>query len=232
MKKSLFGYKTKEVEGALEALRLENEELNSKLTNVLIELAEAKKDAQKVKDLEEMLADFEEVKQENQSLIEEIESVKAKAEKETQDVYSAVGSICSKAYQDMDNVRMNVANEIFEEIEKYESFVDSSNDSMKTEITAIRSLYTEILDKLLNSTNEFVNRVKVIDESATELEGKIEKAKDISSKLKKDVNSSLKTPLSQPSFDAASILASNAEVKEKEEKIVEIKETPRIKAIK
>ncbi|MBE7037482.1 MAG: hypothetical protein E7404_01110 [Ruminococcaceae bacterium] len=232
MKKSLFGYKAKEVDVALEALKVENEELNTKLTNVLIELAEAKKDAQRVKELEEILAEFETVKQENASLLEEIETVKANAVKETQDIYSAVGSICSKAYQDMDNVRANVANEIFEEIEKYESFVDTSNDSMKTEITAIRALYTEILDKLLNSTNEFVNRVKVIDESATELEGKIGKAKEISSKLKKDVNSSLKTPLSQPTFDAASILSSNAEAKEKEEKVVEIKETPRIMAIK
>ena len=45
MKKGLFGYNKKEVDTALETLKNENEELNLKLTNVMIELAEAKKEA-------------------------------------------------------------------------------------------------------------------------------------------------------------------------------------------
>lgn len=232
MKKSLFGYKAKEVDKALETLIAENEELNTKLTNLLIELAETKKEAQKVKELEEMLTEYTALKEENANLLEEIETVKAEAERNTQNAYSAVGTICSKAYADMDNVRMAVADEISEEIEKFEAFVDSSNDNMKTELVSIRSLYTEILDKLLNSTNEFVNRIKNIDESASELEVKLDKTKDISSKLKKDVNAGLKTPLSQPSYDAASFLASSPESKENSEKVVEINNTARIKAVR
>ncbi len=232
MKKSLFGYKAKEVDGVIEALTIENEELNTKLTNLLIELAEAKKDAQKLLELEKVAEEYEALKEENQNLLEEIEAVKAEAEKSTQNAYSQVGAICSMAYADMDNVRANVANEISDEIEKFEAFVDTSNISMKDELAGIRALYTEILDKLLNSTNEYVNRIKNIDETATELEGKLDAAKDISVKLKKDVNSGLKTPLAQPSYDAASFLSSASESKQNSEKVVEIKNPQRIKAVK
>lgn len=232
MKKSLFGYKAKEVDSALEALKIENEELNTKLTNALIELTEAKKDAQKLIELEKAMQDYEALKTENENLLEEIEAVKAEAEKSTQNAYSQVGAICSMAYADMDNVRANVANEISEEIQKFEAFVDSSNGSMKDELAGIRALYTEILDKLLNSTNEYVNRIKNIDETATELEGKLGLTKDISAKLKKDVNSSLKTPLAKPSYDAASFLASASENKQQNDKVVDIKNPQRIKAVK
>ena len=52
MKKGLFGYNKKEVDTALETLKNENEELNLKLTNIMIELAESKKEAAKAAELE------------------------------------------------------------------------------------------------------------------------------------------------------------------------------------
>ncbi|UKI38379.1 MAG: hypothetical protein L6V93_10845 [Clostridiales bacterium] len=56
------------------------------------------------------------------------------------------------------------------------------------------------MDKLLNTTNEFVNKVKIIDEGATELESKLDGANDIPVKLKKKSAQRSKTPMADPCF--------------------------------
>ena len=103
---------------------------------------------------------------------------------------------------------------------------------MKNEVVGIRALYTEILDKLLNTTNEFVNKVKIIDEGATELEDKLSSTGDIPAKLKKEIGAALKTPAAEPVFDASEILANAASTqKEESKKVVDISAT-KITAIK
>ena len=232
MKKGLFGYNKKEVDLALETLKNENEELNLKLTNIMIELAEAKKEAAKAAELEEVKYKLNEMTEENAALCEEIERVKNEAKLSAANAYSAAGEICSKAYADMDAVRKNVAKELTEQIENYELFVAESSENMKNEVVGIRALYTEILDKLLNTTNEFVNKVKIIDEGATELEDKLSSTGDIPAKLKKEIGAALKTPAAEPVFDASEILANAASTqKEESKKVVDISAT-KITAIK
>lgn len=232
MKKGLFGYNKKEVDTALEALKNENEELNLKLTNIMIELAEAKKEAAKAEELENVKTELEKATEENRALCEEMEKVRAEAKLSTANAYSAAGEICSKAYADMDAVRKEVATELTEQIENYEAFVAQSSEDMKSEVMGIRALYTEILDKLLNTTNEFVNKVKIIDEGATELESRLDGANDIPVKLKKEIGATLKTPMSEPVFDASEILSNskeNKEIGEDNKKVIDIQKISAVK---
>ena len=232
MKKGLFGYNKKEVDTALEALKNENEELNLKLTNIMIELAEAKKEAAKAEELESVKTELEKATEENRALCEEMEKVRAEAKLSTANAYSAAGEICSKAYADMDAVRKEVATELTEQIENYEAFVAQSSEDMKSEVMGIRALYTEILDKLLNTTNEFVNKVKIIDEGATELESRLDGANDIPVKLKKEIGATLKTPMSEPVFDASEILSNskeNKEIGEDNKKVIDIQKISAVK---
>lgn len=233
MKKGLFGYNKKEVDTALETLKNENEELNLKLTNIMIELAEAKKEAAKAAELESVKLELAKATEENTALCEEMEKVRAEAKLSTANAYSAAGEICSKAYADMDAVRKEVASELTEQIENYEAFVALSSENMKNEVVGIRALYTEILDKLLNTTNEFVNKVKIIDEGAAELETKLDGANDIPVKLKKEIGATLKTPMADPVFDASEILSNSAkgtkEVKEDSKKVIDIHKISAVK---
>lgn len=232
MKKGLFGYNKKEVDLAIEALKGENEELNLKLTNVMIELAETKKEAARAAELDAVKGELEKAAEENRALLEEIEKIKNEAAKTTANAYSAAGEICSKAYADMDAVRNKVSKELTEQIESYEQFVAQSSENMKSEVVGIRALYTEILDKLLNTTNEFVNKVKIIDEGAAELEERLDGTNDIPSKLKKEIGTTLKAPVSEPVFDAYEILANSTAVAKEESKKVSDVPVAKITAVK
>ena len=90
-----------------------------------------------------------------------------------------------------------------------------------------------MLDKRLNTTNEFVNKVKIIDEGAAELETKLNGANDIPGKLKKEICATLKTPMADPVFDASEILSNSAketkEVKEDSKKVIDIHKISAVK---
>lgn len=96
MKKGLFGYNKKEVDTALETLKNENEELNLKLTNVMIELAEAKKEAAKAAELESVKLELAKATEENTALCEEMEKVRAEAKLSTANAYSAAAKSARK----------------------------------------------------------------------------------------------------------------------------------------
>lgn len=200
MKKSFWGYDIRETDEVLDSLRSQNDILASKVTKLHMELSALQEKAQApvTPDADDPAAreqrqERETLRQQKQQLEEEMSRLRAewaadtarrdeeaallraeleqaKANRGTQREVENIGQIYLKAYEDMEQMRADVAADVDAQVEEYAGLIQETNRQMQEAMAALCEAKEETVRQLVESYEQMLENLEAFAKSGQALE--------------------------------------------------------------